>query len=101
MPLVEVILGGVILGGLYALVAIGFNLQYGMARIVNLAYGEWDKTLLHFAAERNDEELTRLALSAAPDLGLKDKAYHGTPFDWARHFGHSAIADLIASHKAQ
>ena len=68
---------------------------------VNLAYGEWDKTLLHFAAERNDEELTRLALSAAPDLGLKDKAYHGTPFDWARHFGHSAIADLIASHKAQ
>jgi branched-chain amino acid transport system permease protein len=41
MPLVEVILGGVILGGLYALVAIGFNLQYGMARIVNLAYGEF------------------------------------------------------------
>jgi branched-chain amino acid transport system permease protein len=41
MPLIEVILGGVILGGLYALVAIGFNLQYGMARIVNLAYGEF------------------------------------------------------------
>jgi GNAT superfamily N-acetyltransferase len=62
-------------------------------------YGEWNKTLLHFAAERNDEELTRLALSAAPDLELKDKAYRGTPFDWARHFGHSAIADLIAAHK--
>jgi branched-chain amino acid transport system permease protein len=30
-----------ILGGLYALVAIGFNLQYGMARVVNLAYGEF------------------------------------------------------------
>jgi branched-chain amino acid transport system permease protein len=41
MPVIEVILGGVILGGLYALVAIGFNLQYGMARIVNLAYGEF------------------------------------------------------------
>jgi branched-chain amino acid transport system permease protein len=41
VPLIEVILGGVILGGLYALVAIGFNLQYGMARIVNLAYGEF------------------------------------------------------------
>jgi branched-chain amino acid transport system permease protein len=41
MPAIEVILGGVILGGLYALVAIGFNLQYGMARIVNLAYGEF------------------------------------------------------------
>jgi branched-chain amino acid transport system permease protein len=41
MPAIEVILGGVILGGLYALVAIGFNLQFGMARIVNLAYGEF------------------------------------------------------------
>ena len=41
MSAIEAILGGVILGGLYALVAIGFNLQYGMARIVNLAYGEF------------------------------------------------------------
>jgi branched-chain amino acid transport system permease protein len=41
MPAIEVILGGMILGGLYALVAIGFNLQFGMARIVNLAYGEF------------------------------------------------------------
>jgi len=41
MPAIEVILSGVILGGLYALVAMGFNLQYGVARIVNLAYGEF------------------------------------------------------------
>jgi branched-chain amino acid transport system permease protein len=41
MPVIEFILGGVILGGLYALVAMGFNLQYGVARIVNLAYGEF------------------------------------------------------------
>ncbi len=41
MSAIEVILGGVILGGLYALVALGFNLQYGVARIVNLAYGEF------------------------------------------------------------
>src|ERR1039457_6512638 len=41
MTLIEVVLGGVILGGLYALIAIGFNLQYGVARIVNLAYGEF------------------------------------------------------------
>ncbi len=41
MPVIEVILGGVILGGLYALIAMGFNLQYGVARIVNLAYGEF------------------------------------------------------------
>jgi len=41
MSTIEVILGGVILGGLYALVAFGFNLQFGVARIVNLAYGEF------------------------------------------------------------
>jgi branched-chain amino acid transport system permease protein len=41
MSAIEAILGGIILGGLYALVAVGFNLQFGMARIVNLAYGEF------------------------------------------------------------
>src|ERR1700731_1540563 len=41
MSLIEVVLGGVITGGLYALIAIGFNLQYGVARIVDLAYGEF------------------------------------------------------------
>src|SRR5579871_695231 len=39
--MIETVIGGLILGGLYALVAIGFNLQYGVARIVNLAYGEF------------------------------------------------------------
>jgi branched-chain amino acid transport system permease protein len=37
MSLIEVVLSGVILGGLYALIAIGFNLQYGVARIFKLA----------------------------------------------------------------
>ena len=32
---------GLVLGGLYALVAIGLTLQYGVARIMNLAYGEF------------------------------------------------------------
>src|SRR5260370_41970632 len=41
MSLIEVVLGGVITGGLYALIAIGFNLQYGLDRIFNLAYGEF------------------------------------------------------------
>ena len=41
MSLIEVVLGGVITGGLYALIAIGFNMQYGVARIFNLAYVEF------------------------------------------------------------
>ncbi len=36
----DVIVTGLLLGGLYALVAMGLNLQYGMARIMNLANGE-------------------------------------------------------------
>jgi len=34
------ILSGLVLGGTYALVAMGLTLQYGIARIMNLAYGE-------------------------------------------------------------
>jgi branched-chain amino acid transport system permease protein len=33
-------LSGLVLGGTYALVAMGLTLQYGIARIMNLAYGE-------------------------------------------------------------
>ncbi len=41
MFLVDVILSGLILGGMYALIAMGLSLQYGVARIMNLAYGEF------------------------------------------------------------
>jgi branched-chain amino acid transport system permease protein len=37
----DVILFGLILGGMYAMVALGLTLQYGVARIMNLAYGEF------------------------------------------------------------
>jgi branched-chain amino acid transport system permease protein len=36
-----VVLAGVILGGMYALIAMGLTLQYGVARIMNLSYGEF------------------------------------------------------------
>lgn len=35
------LVSGLVLGGMYALVAIGLTLQYGVARIMNLAYGEF------------------------------------------------------------
>jgi len=35
------LLSGVVLGGMYGLVALGLTLQYGIARIMNLAYGEF------------------------------------------------------------
>ncbi|UUP18190.1 branched-chain amino acid ABC transporter permease [Nitratireductor thuwali] len=38
--LTTAIIAGLVLGGTYALVAMGLTLQYGIARIMNLAYGE-------------------------------------------------------------
>ncbi|HEX5513202.1 MAG TPA: branched-chain amino acid ABC transporter permease [Gammaproteobacteria bacterium] len=41
MPILDALLNGLTLGGMYALVAMGLTLQYGVARIMNLAYGEF------------------------------------------------------------
>jgi branched-chain amino acid transport system permease protein len=38
--IIDALLSGVVLGGMYALVAMGLTLQYGVARIMNLSYGE-------------------------------------------------------------
>jgi branched-chain amino acid transport system permease protein len=37
----ELITSGLITGGVYALVALGLNLQYGLMRILNIAHGEF------------------------------------------------------------
>jgi len=40
VPVVSALVSGVIFGGVYALIALGLTLQYGAARILNLAYGD-------------------------------------------------------------
>ena len=37
----DLIVNGLLLGGLYAIIAMGLNLQYGMLRILNIAHGEF------------------------------------------------------------
>ncbi|HEU4458146.1 MAG TPA: branched-chain amino acid ABC transporter permease [Methylibium sp.] len=37
----ELIASGLITGGIYALVALGLNLQYGLMRVLNIAHGEF------------------------------------------------------------
>ncbi|MGC3983845.1 MAG: hypothetical protein QM777_03415 [Pseudorhodoferax sp.] len=37
----ELLASGLITGGIYALVGLGLNLQYGLMRILNIAHGEF------------------------------------------------------------
>ena len=39
--LLDVVVGGLTTGGIYALVALGLNLQYGLMRVLNVAHGEF------------------------------------------------------------
>lgn len=68
--------------------------------LVNFQYGERHTTLLHLAAERNDMALAALALSAKPDLQLRDYIYNSTPLEWAKHLSRTTIQQLIASYLA-
>jgi GNAT superfamily N-acetyltransferase len=65
---------------------------------INHQYGERHATLLHLAAERNDIALAKLALSANPDLQLRDYIYNSTALDWAKHLKRTAIQQLITSY---
>jgi branched-chain amino acid transport system permease protein len=41
VTLVTVLIAGLFLGGLYALIAMGLSLQYGVARVLNISHGEF------------------------------------------------------------
>lgn len=40
MPLMELVVGGILLGGVYALMACGLNLIFGVMRVINFAHGD-------------------------------------------------------------
>jgi branched-chain amino acid transport system permease protein len=39
--ILDVIIGGLLLGGIYALLAMGMSLQYGVAQVLNISHGEF------------------------------------------------------------
>src|ERR1700690_719165 len=40
MPMTELLVGGILLGGVYALMACGLNLIFGVMRVINFAHGD-------------------------------------------------------------
>jgi branched-chain amino acid transport system permease protein len=41
VTILDVVIAGLLLGGLYALIAMGLSLQYGVARVLNVSHGEF------------------------------------------------------------
>jgi branched-chain amino acid transport system permease protein len=41
VKILDVFVGGLLMGGIFALIAVGFSLQYGVARVLNIAHGEF------------------------------------------------------------
>lgn len=65
---------------------------------VNHLYGNYQYTLLHTAAERNDIALAQLALSANPDLQIKDAVHGGNPLGWAHYLHRKEIENMIKAY---
>ncbi len=64
MPILDALLNGLTLGGVYALVAMGLTLQYGVARIMNLSYGQF------LIAAAFSSYWLFMGMSVSPLLGL-------------------------------
>ena len=41
VTILDVVIAGLLMGGLYALIAMGLSLQYGVARVLNVSHGEF------------------------------------------------------------
>jgi branched-chain amino acid transport system permease protein len=41
VTILDIVIAGLVLGGLYALIAMGLSLQYGVARVFNVSHGEF------------------------------------------------------------
>ena len=41
VKILDIVIAGLLMGGIYALIAVGLSLQYGVVRVLNIAHGEF------------------------------------------------------------
>ena len=41
VKILDIVIAGLLMGGIYALIAVGLSLQFGVARVLNIAHGEF------------------------------------------------------------
>ena len=41
IEIIDILLNGLLMGGIYALIAVGLSMQYGVARVLNVSHGEF------------------------------------------------------------
>jgi branched-chain amino acid transport system permease protein len=41
VKILDIVIAGLLMGGIYALIAVGLSLQYGVARVLNISHGEF------------------------------------------------------------
>lgn len=41
ITILDIVIAGLVMGGIYALIAVGLSLQYGVARVLNISHGEF------------------------------------------------------------
>ncbi len=99
MPILELLLSGILLGGVYALMAAGLNLVFGVMRIINFAHGDFVAVaaLTTVSLVAGAKLPFWLALVVVPLLG----AAFGVAFQWfilRRIRGAPMIMSLLATY---
>ncbi|HEY6304883.1 MAG TPA: ankyrin repeat domain-containing protein [Candidatus Angelobacter sp.] len=64
------------------------------------AKGEYDKTPLHWAAEKNHLQLAEVLVRASADINA-ETTWGSTPLQWAANMGSREVAELLLEHGAR